>query len=160
MRREIRTSVRYRVLKRDGFKCSYCGVSASESPLEIDHIQPVSRGGTNHLSNLRSACHECNAGKGAEEPEWFPCDDCLDANGLPNNLPFGLERILEDKWVEPLDGMQYQFAWSQFYDDFHSQHGRFPSRVIPGDHDGWDPIKARIDAVIGPDGVGNARCRS
>ena len=73
MRQGIRTSVRYRVLKRDGFKCSYCGVSASESPLEIDHIQPVSLGGTNHMSNLCAACRDCNSGKSNNWDEWLPC---------------------------------------------------------------------------------------
>lgn len=73
MRQGIRTSVRYRVLKRDGFKCSYCGVSASESPLEIDHIHPVSLGGTNHMSNLCAACRDCNSGKSNDWDEWIPC---------------------------------------------------------------------------------------
>ena len=56
--------IRFRIFVRDNFKCTYCGVSpAGGASLEIDHIVPVSAGGTNETDNLRTACRECNAGK-------------------------------------------------------------------------------------------------
>jgi len=64
----ISVGTRYRILKRDNFKCVYCGRNASEVALQIDHYTPVSAGGSNDDPNLRSACYECNAGKGATPP--------------------------------------------------------------------------------------------
>jgi 5-methylcytosine-specific restriction endonuclease McrA len=44
--------------------CTYCGTPATEgNPLTIDHIVPLSRGGTNQLSNLTVACARCNRAK-------------------------------------------------------------------------------------------------
>lgn len=45
-----------------GNKCIYCG---SRGPLEIEHRTPLSRGGTNWVSNLAPACRTCNASKGS-----------------------------------------------------------------------------------------------
>jgi 5-methylcytosine-specific restriction endonuclease McrA len=50
-------------------KCAYCG--KKDTPLEIDHIVPKSRGGSNRISNLCLACHECNQGKGNTCVEEF-----------------------------------------------------------------------------------------
>lgn len=59
------SSLRYRVLKRDNFKCQYCGASAKEDgvKLEVDHIIPVSKGGKTIISNLQTLCERCNRGK-------------------------------------------------------------------------------------------------
>jgi hypothetical protein len=65
MRSPIGKTLRFRVLERCGFKCAYCGNSASEKALEIDHVFPVSRGGTNAEPNLVAACFDCNRGKRA-----------------------------------------------------------------------------------------------
>jgi len=69
-REPIPPSVRFEVLRRDGFRCQYCGRSSSDGDviLEVDHIVPVSKGGTNDLNNLITSCRECNRGKGAREP--------------------------------------------------------------------------------------------
>lgn len=56
-------SKRFKVLMRDGFKCKYCGSTADEKELEVDHIIPRSRGGSNNMENLVTACFECNRGK-------------------------------------------------------------------------------------------------
>ena len=32
--------------------------------LEVDHVIPISRGGTDDISNLKTACFKCNRGKG------------------------------------------------------------------------------------------------
>lgn len=56
-------SKRFKVLMRDNFKCRYCGKCGDEKILEVDHILPRSRGGSNVLDNLVTACFECNRGK-------------------------------------------------------------------------------------------------
>ncbi len=64
-RRAIPRSIRFAVLKRDCFKCIYCGRQAPEVPLHIDHIDPVKTGGDNSIVNLAASCSDCNFGKGA-----------------------------------------------------------------------------------------------
>jgi len=57
-----------RLLDEAGGRCVYCG---REAPLEIEHILPVARGGTNAMSNLAAACRSCNSSKGAKTvDEW------------------------------------------------------------------------------------------
>jgi hypothetical protein len=62
-RKAIKKSVRFDVFKRDSFKCQYCGASAPDVILVIDHIKPVAKGGKNDIANLITACQPCNAGK-------------------------------------------------------------------------------------------------
>src|SRR5690349_10688018 len=68
----ISKSTRFAVLSRDGFRCRYCGANACEDRLEVDHFHPVSRGGSNHATNLVTACRTCNAGKSALELRAVP----------------------------------------------------------------------------------------
>lgn len=42
--------------------CAYCG--AQNVPLEVEQIQPRSKGGSDRVSNLTMACHSCNQAKG------------------------------------------------------------------------------------------------
>ncbi len=63
-RAKMSDSLRYDVLRRDGFKCQICGATAQEgAKLHVDHIVPVSKGGKTELSNLRTLCDRCNMGK-------------------------------------------------------------------------------------------------
>ncbi|RPI73909.1 MAG: HNH endonuclease [Ignavibacteriales bacterium] len=57
---------RKNVLRRDGFKCVYCG--RSDLPLTIDHIIPKAQGGNDSWENLISACTFCNNRKGDRTP--------------------------------------------------------------------------------------------
>ena len=58
---------RFEVFKRDKFTCQYCGRSAPDVTLEVDHIQPRSKGGSDDLLNLVTSCRDCNAGKSNRE---------------------------------------------------------------------------------------------
>jgi hypothetical protein len=61
--------VRAYLLIKYEYQCAYCG--KTEVPFEIDHIQPKSRGGSDRVSNLALACHNCNAAKGNQTAaEW------------------------------------------------------------------------------------------
>lgn len=62
-RKKISNSVRFEVFKRDSFKCQYCGRCAPEVVLELEHIEPHSKGGSDDVLNLLTACRECNNGK-------------------------------------------------------------------------------------------------
>ncbi|MDT9181388.1 RNA-guided endonuclease IscB [Limnospira sp. PMC 289.06] len=54
--------VREYLLEKWGRTCAYCG--AKHVPLEVEHIQPRSKGGSDRVSNLTIACHSCNQAKG------------------------------------------------------------------------------------------------
>ena len=58
----VADSVRYEVLVRDRV-CQLCGVGRDEAVLEVDHIVPRSKGGSNESSNLQVLCRPCNRGK-------------------------------------------------------------------------------------------------
>lgn len=63
-KRNVSVRTRHKVLERDGFRCQDCGASpAMGAVLEVDHTIPVSKGGTNEMSNLRTLCADCNRGK-------------------------------------------------------------------------------------------------
>jgi len=59
--------IRFEVLKRDNFRCVYCGRTPSEDgvKLEVDHIIPAVEGGRYAKDNLVTVCRECNRGKGS-----------------------------------------------------------------------------------------------
>jgi hypothetical protein len=61
--------------------CAYCG--NKDVLLEIDHIHPKSKGGTDRVSNLTLACHGCNQKKGN-----------LDVKDFLKNKPERLNKIL------------------------------------------------------------------
>lgn len=54
------------VFARDEHCCVYCGATED---LTVDHVLPLSRGGTNDLGNLVTACRPCNSSKNAKTPE-------------------------------------------------------------------------------------------
>lgn len=64
--REPSISLRYDVLKKDGYKCVLCGKSPATNQgveLHIDHIIPYSLGGETVIDNLQTLCSSCNLGK-------------------------------------------------------------------------------------------------
>ncbi len=59
----VKRAIRIDVYNRDGNKCVICG---SEKDLTVDHIRPISDGGSNHFRNLQTLCWTCNNKKGSE----------------------------------------------------------------------------------------------
>jgi ATP adenylyltransferase len=64
-------SLRYEVLKRAGYRCELCGISADKRAIEVDHIVPRKFGGRDDLTNLQALCFKCNANKGARDDTDF-----------------------------------------------------------------------------------------
>lgn len=62
-RTSIPPSTRIKVLVRDGHRCVYCGATRDTDKIEVDHVIPVSAGGTDDIGNLVAACFSCNRGK-------------------------------------------------------------------------------------------------
>lgn len=102
---------RHAVLRRDRYRCIYCGLQAGDSrgsrkltrrDFTLDHIMPRSRGGRNTWGNTASACAKCNHRKGNRTPHeagmkmlWepkIPRVDYLVASGdLPDSWKIYLE---------------------------------------------------------------------
>jgi hypothetical protein len=60
-RKALPKEILNKLLHKYNFKCVLCG---SKEKLSIDHIKPVSKGGTNDFSNLQILCKSCNSKKG------------------------------------------------------------------------------------------------
>lgn len=70
-------------------RCYWCCrplVGLGRKRIHVDHVQPYSRGGSHHRSNLRVSCAPCNLAKHAQHPldfalkllsEWSPVDDTM-----------------------------------------------------------------------------------
>jgi hypothetical protein len=56
---------RFEILKRDGFRCVYCGATPMDQPLHVDHVLAVANGGSDDPANLVASCEPCNLGKSA-----------------------------------------------------------------------------------------------
>jgi len=69
------------LLEKWGRECAYCG--AKDTPLQVEHIHPKAKGGSNRIGNLTLACQPCNHKKGAQDVKAFLAKD-----------PKRLERIL------------------------------------------------------------------
>ncbi|WP_293348887.1 MULTISPECIES: RNA-guided endonuclease IscB [unclassified Microcoleus] len=75
--------VREYLLQKWGRKCAYCGTE--NVSLEVEHIQPKSKGGSNRIGNLTLACHACNIKKGN-----------LDVRDFLAKSPDILQQVLEN----------------------------------------------------------------
>jgi len=53
-----------RAFEKTNGVCPYCPAEITETSFSLDHIKPVSKGGTNHLNNLIGCCRSCNSRKG------------------------------------------------------------------------------------------------
>ena len=58
------------VLKRDKYKCRYCGVPVTNETANMDHVIPWKLGGKSVARNLVTACRDCNRRKG--NSHWQP----------------------------------------------------------------------------------------
>ncbi len=64
----ISKTLRDQVIKEAKYRCEYCQSLSKLTgiPLVIDHIIPVSLGGSNQRDNLAASCYRCNEFKGAK----------------------------------------------------------------------------------------------
>jgi hypothetical protein len=61
--------IREYLLEKWNRKCAYCG--KENVPLEVEHVHPRSNGGSNRISNLSIACHDCNQKKNSQDIKVF-----------------------------------------------------------------------------------------
>ena len=112
---------KFNVLHRDGFRCRYCGAMPGSDLLEVDHLIPRSKGGSDNDMNLVCACKTCNRRKsdtivfphdlihGQDEDGWYVhkifgewaivfCSDdiAIEKKGYG---PIHASRIFETDWM-------------------------------------------------------------
>lgn len=71
-RHGVTLQVRFAVLQRDGFRCSYCGATSQTAQLVVDHVVPIAAGGSDEMINLTTACIACNHGKAGRRLDVLP----------------------------------------------------------------------------------------
>lgn len=88
---------RKNILRRDNYKCQYCGKKAPD--MTIDHVIPRSRGGGDTWENLVAACVRCNNRKGNRTPEEAKMP-LLSRPKRPHHILFLKQFIgrLEENW--------------------------------------------------------------
>ncbi|KAA3616179.1 MAG: HNH endonuclease [Calditrichaeota bacterium] len=88
---------RKNVLRRDGFRCQYCG--GKSHPLTVDHVIPKKMSGPDSWENLVCACFKCNNKKGDRTPEMANMH-LLSKPKKPNYLFFIQQEIkfTDDNW--------------------------------------------------------------
>lgn len=106
-RKSISPKLRFEVFKRDGFRCQYCGRSAPQVRLHVDHIEPVAAGGTNDLTNLITSCSECNLGKGARR--------------LSDDAAIRKEKQQLDELNERREQLEMMMQWRKELSDLNAQ---------------------------------------
>lgn len=121
-RQNLSKKLRFEIFKRDSFTCQYCGQKSPDVLLEIDHIEPVSQGGTNDLLNLITSCKDCNAGKS---------DRRLSDASVVEKQRKQLEELQERK--EQIEMMfQWQKSLLELDDSVTDQLSSYWSDIVPG----------------------------
>ncbi|WP_375494531.1 RNA-guided endonuclease IscB, partial [uncultured Nostoc sp.] len=57
------------LLEKWGRQCAYCGIK--DVPLQVEHIHPRAKGGSNSITNLTLSCEKCNTKKGTKDIKDF-----------------------------------------------------------------------------------------
>lgn len=91
--RTISPQLRNEILERNGFTCQLCGAGPGDidpfNPnrkvrFHIDHVLPISQGGTDDKDNLRVLCSACNQGRSNVQP---PSETALNIIAKIRKLP-------------------------------------------------------------------------
>lgn len=119
----ISLKLRFEVFNRDEFTCQYCGRKTPEVILELEHVIPISKGGTDEIDNLITSCFECNRGKGASLLDNILKDkDIHDETVLLAEREFQLaeynylKKRIRDRENEEIEELKNHFA-EQFRDN-------------------------------------------
>jgi hypothetical protein len=102
--------LRYEVLRRDEFTCRYCGASAPDAKLTVDHVIPKALGGADTPDNLVAACVDCNSGKSSANADQRVVDDVA-------KQAFAWRLALDASWSEWREEKVNFDVWEREFDD-------------------------------------------
>ena len=115
-RKLLSKKTRFEVFKRDKFTCQYCGSSAPDVVLEVDHIVPVAEGGTDDIMNLVTSCFDCNRGKGK--------------TSLTDDSAVKVRKAQLDKIAERNEQIEMMYEWQlELANGFDRQVGRIADLI-------------------------------
>jgi len=120
-RKSLSRKIRFEVFKRDKFACQYCGKTAPTVVLQVDHIEPVAKGGTNDLMNLITSCWDCNSGKS---------DRQLGDDSVVEKQRRQME-LLQDRREQIEQIFEWQKSLNQIQDDTISMLIEYVEELIP-----------------------------
>lgn len=138
---------RYEVLKRDNHTCRYCGATAPDATLTVDHVTPVALGGTDKPDNLVAACKDCNAGKASTSPDAALVEDvaqdafrwaaaikrAAEVMAVDTETRWKLNSEFNDLWNEACQGFRGEWyrpgEWTATLDTFR-HHGLPQTEII------------------------------
>ena len=118
----ISKTLRFEVFKRDMFACQHCGRKTPDVLLDVNHIEPTSKGGTNDLQNLITSCKECNSGKSDRT--------------LADTTVIDMQREQLEELQKRKEQMEMMFQWQKgllnLDDDVISELSSYWSEVVRG----------------------------
>lgn len=123
--------IRYEVLRRDNHTCRYCGDSAPNVTLQVDHVIPSALGGSDKPDNLVAACKDCNAGKSsASAADTVVADVDEKAIAMSNAFRAALKassgEIMEDR------------RWCEFVADWWIESAELHGQSFAAMEPGWE----------------------
>lgn len=117
--------LRFEILRRDNHTCRYCGASAPDVKLTVDHVIPTALGGTDDPSNLVAACAGCNGGKSSIAPNSpTVANVAQDALRWSAAISAAAGEMLADQQRRNRARQEFDDAWSGW--GFGSEEGRKP----------------------------------
>jgi Restriction endonuclease len=126
----INKRTRFEVLKRDNHTCRYCGATAPDVKLHIDHVTPVALGGTDTTDNLVAACVDCNLGKASTSPAAETVADVAQDAIRWATYVKQAEAIIEAREHE---GDSYRDAFLEAWEEWHYGGAMKKPLPLPGD---------------------------
>ncbi len=108
--RGISPQLRNEILERNGFTCQLCGAGPGDPDpfnpsrklkLHIDHVVPISQGGSNDKDNLRVLCSACNQGRSNIQPL---SESALNIMARIRRLPRSVQKEVYEKLKQTFEG--------------------------------------------------------
>lgn len=131
--------VRFEVLRRDDHTCRYCGRSAPDVSLEVDHVIPLALGGLTVPENLVTACADCNGGKASSTPsEKVVAQVSADAIRWATALEVAADQRWEEREARTVALAPFDARWT------HWGTGPVDNRVLVPRPSGWETTVARF----------------
>lgn len=119
--------LRFEVIRRDNYTCRYCGGSAPDVKLTVDHVIPTALGGHDEPSNLVTACVDCNAGKSSSAPDQSVIDDA-------SERALRWARAIQQAGDEALEELDTRLNREDFYSEVLSMWPSCYRNRIPSDY--------------------------